>query len=83
MAAESDPISVLDPPPTVLRPGFKPATGISIVVSPLPRHFRYTGRTERRSRGQTTSIMQVESSRDKDYSFARLCDLKPNLTLKM
>jgi hypothetical protein len=31
----------------------------------------------------TSDKMQAEGSRDKDYSFARLCDLKPNLTLKM
>jgi len=27
--------------------------------------------------------MQGEAARDKDYSFARLCDLKPNVTVKM
>ena len=27
--------------------------------------------------------MQVDPSRDKDYSFARLCDLKLHVTLKM
>lgn len=29
------------------------------------------------------TVMQSDTSRDKDYSFARLCDLKTNVTIRM